>query len=134
LDYLFVILLVYHATLLVVRLIAWLFEYLKQKIYGRTTKAYRLDNEQRYYGQFPELEASIRELSQIAWSTEQAFCDPSFCLNPKVMTRMTDPEEILDTFLCHARRIAPGFAVPHMVLNWRLTSTVEYLLLMPANS
>jgi hypothetical protein len=138
--YMCLFLILFFWVSIVIYAIAPLFKYLKRKIHGKTTKAYRLDNNhtgsfkssphtaavshggnaptptvQNYYNQFPQLKASIRELSQFAWSTEQAFCDPNFCLNPKVMTRMTDPEEILDIFLCHARRIAPGFAVPHMV-------------------
>jgi hypothetical protein len=64
---------------------------------------------------FPELEKQIRELAKIAWSTEQAFRDPNFFLNAKAMAGITSSEHVIDIFLCHSRRIAPGLAVPHLV-------------------
>jgi hypothetical protein len=63
----------------------------------------------------PEIEQQIRELAKIAWTTEESFRNPDLILNASIMARITAPEEIIGIFLDHARRIAPGFAVPHMV-------------------
>jgi hypothetical protein len=82
------------------------------KARGRTNRVNHL--QPKYSWQLP-IKQQIRELAQIAWSTEQAFSDPNFCLKKKALARITSPEQILDIFLSHARRIAPGLTVPHMV-------------------
>jgi hypothetical protein len=69
----------------------------------------------KYSSQSLELKQQLRELAQIAWSTEQAFSDPAFCLRSNALAKINSPQQVLDIFLTHARRIAPGFAVPHLV-------------------
>jgi hypothetical protein len=63
---------------------------------------------------FPELEKQIRKLAKIAWSTEAAFYDRNFFLAVQVMADASH-DRAVERFLGHARRIAPGLAVPYKV-------------------
>ena len=104
--------------IILVFLVTLLSYYGKRTEYSRKarSKTNRVDRLQpKYSQQFLELKQQIRELAQIAWSTERAFGDTTFCLEANALAQINSPQQVLDIFLTHARRIAPGFAVPHLV-------------------
>jgi hypothetical protein len=62
-----------------------------------------------------DLEKQIRELAKIAWATEEAYRDPNFFLSTSAVSNETSHEQTVAILLNHARRVAPGFIIPHMV-------------------
>jgi hypothetical protein len=63
---------------------------------------------------FPDLEKQIRSLAKTAWATEAAFYDRNFFLSPDKLSGASH-ERVLEIYLTHARRIAPGLAIPYKV-------------------
>ncbi|MEQ8996986.1 MAG: hypothetical protein RID53_10860 [Coleofasciculus sp. B1-GNL1-01] len=61
------------------------------------------------------LQLQLREIVQIAWTTEDSFRYPQFLLNPNDLAQITTPSTVVEVLLRHVERIAPGFNVPYMV-------------------
>ncbi len=63
---------------------------------------------------FPALEAQLRELTTMAWTTKQSF-HSQFLLDPKDFFNISAPSQVVEILIRHARRTTPGFSVPYLV-------------------
>lgn len=63
---------------------------------------------------FPVLTAQLKELAIQAWTTGQSFRS-QLLLNPVDFVNISEPAQVVEVLIRHARRITPGFSVPHMV-------------------
>ena len=68
-------------------------------------------NERQFERQEPlnwipnSLQLQLRELAQIAWTTEDSFRYPQFLLNPNDLAQITTPSTVVEVLLRHVERI-----------------------------
>lgn len=64
---------------------------------------------------FSDLQLQLQELAKIAWTIEKAFREPDFLLSWKAFVNITEPAQVVEVLMRHAKRITPAFQVLHMV-------------------
>jgi hypothetical protein len=74
---------------------------------------------------FPDLQLQLQELAKIAWTTEKAFREPDFLLSRKAFVNITEPGQVVEVLMRHAKLITPGFQVPYMVPRVVVTPTLS---------